>query len=291
MANAVLLHPLLDISPPVPSFTTRNSIQINNNISGTIGRIYDDHVPAIQNEHPATTQPTTIPFSTLPPYQYRLYDTIIPTSKREMVYVCGYNYNPSFSIATPVPVKPRMEYKEIGMKESQNVTQNVAFKTQYRNSLTIHIPQEYEHEPHNADNILFRFNTPITTSTATNSTASNPKIIVTASKKVQRRKPSRSKDNVRHVDMKTHKTTCNDDKSSKHVRMAKDQRAKLLEVFESKGYPSFDERRCLAESLGVSERKIQVWFQNERAKLKRRDVKKPLIVVSYDSRHFAQDYV
>eukprot|EP01088_Endostelium_zonatum_P008127 TRINITY_DN2072_c0_g1_i1.p1 TRINITY_DN2072_c0_g1~~TRINITY_DN2072_c0_g1_i1.p1 ORF type:complete len:385 (+),score=111.29 TRINITY_DN2072_c0_g1_i1:190-1344(+) len=53
-------------------------------------------------------------------------------------------------------------------------------------------------------------------------------------------------------------------------RLEKEQREQLRKVFEMSVYLSGKERKVLAESLGIPEKKVQIWFQNERAKMKRR---------------------
>ena len=53
-------------------------------------------------------------------------------------------------------------------------------------------------------------------------------------------------------------------------RLEKEQREQLRKVFEMSVYLSGKERKALADSLGIPEKKVQIWFQNERAKMKRR---------------------
>lgn len=60
----------------------------------------------------------------------------------------------------------------------------------------------------------------------------------------------------------------NNDASNKRNRASWQQRILLERVFQSNQYPNQAVRNQLAQQLGMSPRKIQIWFQNRRTKAK-----------------------
>ncbi|GAA6058726.1 hypothetical protein JCM10212_003414 [Sporobolomyces blumeae] len=55
----------------------------------------------------------------------------------------------------------------------------------------------------------------------------------------------------------------------KRKRITPEQLTKLVEVFETTDNPCFDVRESVGEEIGMSNREVQVWFQNRRAKVAR----------------------
>ncbi|PVU93440.1 hypothetical protein BB561_003271 [Smittium simulii] len=60
-----------------------------------------------------------------------------------------------------------------------------------------------------------------------------------------------------------------DKNARKRYRLTSDQTEKLNEVFEHNSKPDSNTRMELGKKLGMDPRKVQIWFQNRRAKLKR----------------------
>lgn len=56
---------------------------------------------------------------------------------------------------------------------------------------------------------------------------------------------------------------------SKRKRFHPNQLSHLISIFETTTTPSFDVREDLAKKLGMTNREVQVWFQNRRAKINR----------------------
>ena len=54
--------------------------------------------------------------------------------------------------------------------------------------------------------------------------------------------------------------------TKKRVYFTPEQRAQLEELYKSQQYPTRDDKSALAKSLNIDENKIQVWFQNRRAR-------------------------
>jgi len=59
----------------------------------------------------------------------------------------------------------------------------------------------------------------------------------------------------------------------KRQRTSPDQLAILEQIFQTDKMPSQQTRVQLADQLGMSSRRVQIWFQNKRAKVKRGSVK------------------
>ncbi|KAJ9051849.1 hypothetical protein DSO57_1000509 [Entomophthora muscae] len=57
--------------------------------------------------------------------------------------------------------------------------------------------------------------------------------------------------------------------ANKRKRFHPDQLSHLISIFETTTTPSFDVREELAKKLGMTNREVQVWFQNRRAKINR----------------------
>lgn len=55
----------------------------------------------------------------------------------------------------------------------------------------------------------------------------------------------------------------------KRQRTSPDQLAILEQIFQTDKMPSQQTRVQLADQLGMSSRRVQIWFQNKRAKVKR----------------------
>ncbi|PRQ72670.1 hypothetical protein AAT19DRAFT_16594 [Rhodotorula toruloides] len=55
----------------------------------------------------------------------------------------------------------------------------------------------------------------------------------------------------------------------KRKRITPEQLVHLTAVFESTDSPSFEQRETLAEQTGMTNREVQIWFQNRRAKVNR----------------------
>ena len=54
--------------------------------------------------------------------------------------------------------------------------------------------------------------------------------------------------------------------TKKRVYFTPEQRAQLEELYKSQQYPTRDDKSALAKTLNIDENKIQVWFQNRRAR-------------------------
>jgi len=61
----------------------------------------------------------------------------------------------------------------------------------------------------------------------------------------------------------------------KRQRTSPDQLAILEQIFQTDKMPSQQTRVQLADQLGMSSRRVQIWFQNKRAKVKRGQTKTP----------------
>ncbi|OMH85754.1 Retinal homeobox protein Rx [Zancudomyces culisetae] len=67
---------------------------------------------------------------------------------------------------------------------------------------------------------------------------------------------------------------CDDDDDDmkdnrKRYRLTPDQTRRLLEIFEKTSKPDSEMRKALGKELNMPSRKVQIWFQNRRAKIKR----------------------
>jgi len=69
----------------------------------------------------------------------------------------------------------------------------------------------------------------------------------------------------------------------KRQRTSPDQLAILEQIFQTDKMPSQQTRVQLADQLGMSSRRVQIWFQNKRAKVKRGTVKSEVSPSSADS--------
>ncbi|KAI9287596.1 homeobox domain-containing protein, partial [Umbelopsis sp. AD052] len=58
-------------------------------------------------------------------------------------------------------------------------------------------------------------------------------------------------------------------KKAKRKRITPEQLVDLLALFEKTDTPSFEVREKLANQLNMTNREVQVWFQNRRAKVNR----------------------
>ena len=54
--------------------------------------------------------------------------------------------------------------------------------------------------------------------------------------------------------------------TKKRVYFTPEQRDQLEELYKSKQYPTRSDKSALAKTLNIDENKIQVWFQNRRAR-------------------------
>jgi hypothetical protein len=66
----------------------------------------------------------------------------------------------------------------------------------------------------------------------------------------------------------------------KRLRTTPDQLDVLEKVFQSVHTPNSSLRSKLSKELGMSSRRIQVWFQNRRAKLKKQKISYPTTILS-----------
>eukprot|EP01115_Flamella_aegyptia_P011602 TRINITY_DN54_c0_g1_i1.p1 TRINITY_DN54_c0_g1~~TRINITY_DN54_c0_g1_i1.p1 ORF type:complete len:142 (+),score=25.57 TRINITY_DN54_c0_g1_i1:64-489(+) len=69
---------------------------------------------------------------------------------------------------------------------------------------------------------------------------------------------------------------CLGKRKRKRTRTTPRQLAVLEAIFEQNTTPNNATRRRLSEELGMNPRRIQIWFQNKRAKLKKNSAKKKL---------------
>ena len=54
--------------------------------------------------------------------------------------------------------------------------------------------------------------------------------------------------------------------TKKRVYFTPEQRSQLEDLYKNQQYPTRDDKSALAKSLSIDENKIQVWFQNRRAR-------------------------
>ena len=54
--------------------------------------------------------------------------------------------------------------------------------------------------------------------------------------------------------------------AKKRVYFTPEQRSQLEDLYKNQQYPTRDDKSNLAKSLNIDENKIQVWFQNRRAR-------------------------
>jgi len=57
-------------------------------------------------------------------------------------------------------------------------------------------------------------------------------------------------------------------KRSKRCKISREQLADLIKSFNEEPLPNFDQRQALAQTLGMTPRSVQIWFQNRRQRLK-----------------------
>ena len=54
--------------------------------------------------------------------------------------------------------------------------------------------------------------------------------------------------------------------NKKRVYFTPEQRGQLENLYKNQQYPTRDDKNRLAKTLNIAENKIQVWFQNRRAR-------------------------
>jgi hypothetical protein len=78
------------------------------------------------------------------------------------------------------------------------------------------------------------------------------------------------KDNSRHMEQSSSSGSSSESLSKKKRQRTTPEQLDVLEqYFETDKMPSQQIRTDLAKKLGMSSRRVQIWFQNKRAKLKR----------------------
>lgn len=78
------------------------------------------------------------------------------------------------------------------------------------------------------------------------------------------------------------------DSEKKRKRATREQLDILERVFEQEELPSRTRRKELANELGFSPRRIQIWFQNRRAKSKKKEGKQ-YVMVNYGKHSFKKE--
>jgi len=68
--------------------------------------------------------------------------------------------------------------------------------------------------------------------------------------------------------------------NSNRRRVTPEQLAVLEREFECGMIPDLETRQRLANQLGFSERRVQVWFQNRRAKMKKDNHATPIFIIN-----------
>jgi len=85
-----------------------------------------------------------------------------------------------------------------------------------------------------------------------------------------------------------HEDSQDEETSPRRNRATPDQLRVLEDSFTQDMLPNAAKRRKLAEQLGFPERRVQVWFQNRRAALKKKTRGKQLYIIQYDTESFRQ---
>ena len=96
---------------------------------------------------------------------------------------------------------------------------------------------------------------------------SPPSVVVASTTTSNNKKTKRSR--------KGHKES-----ASNRKRVTPEQLAVLEREFECGMIPDLETRERLARQLGFTERRVQVWFQNRRAKMKKDNHSTPIFIIN-----------